>query len=74
VLVVLIESGYVSDFVFQDNETEYPKFLVGILEKSDRGLLKEACCRRIIKYFSNLDIDKQKIDSKLKDLDGRLEL
>tara|TARA_B110000285_G_C15048139_1_gene575486 strand:+ start:768 stop:959 length:192 start_codon:yes stop_codon:yes gene_type:complete len=54
VLVVLIDSGYIQDFVFQDNENEYPKFLVGILERSDRGLLKEACCRKVIKYFSKL--------------------
>jgi hypothetical protein len=50
VLVVLIESGYIQS-VLMANLQEYPKFLVGILDNSDRGLVKEACCRRIIKFF-----------------------
>lgn len=33
------------------NLSDYPQFLVGILQNSDRLLVKEACCRRIIKFF-----------------------
>ena len=54
VLVVLIDYEYVRDFVYDSNPYDYPKFLVGILEKSDRGLLRESCCRRLIKYFDKL--------------------
>lgn len=50
VLVVLIETGYIQQVMQMDLE-KYPKFLVGMLENSDRLLVKEACCRRIIKFF-----------------------
>lgn len=36
--------------------------MVGILEKSDREVLKVACCKRIIKYFNGLEWQEYESD------------
>ena len=33
------------------NKSDYPKFLILVLEKSDKNFVKESVCRMIIKYF-----------------------
>ena len=51
VLVVLIETGYIQQQLSIMNKSDYPKFLITILKESDRNYVKEACCRRVIKFF-----------------------
>ena len=51
VMIVLIESGYIWDKMRNNRPDEYPKLLITILQNSDRKVMKEACCRQIIKYF-----------------------
>ena len=51
VLVVLIETGYIQQQLSILNKSDYPKFLITIIKETDRNYVKEACCRRIIKFF-----------------------
>ena len=51
VLVELIETNYVQDILNVMNKSDYPKFLILLLEKSDKNYVKESVCRMIIKYF-----------------------
>ena len=55
VLVVLIETGYIQECLSVNNKSDYPKFLITILRETDKSFLKEACCRRIIKFFGKDD-------------------
>jgi hypothetical protein len=51
VLVVLIETGYCQQQLNMTRKDTYPKFLITVLNNSDRNYIKEACCRMIIKFF-----------------------
>lgn len=51
VLVVLIETGYCQQVLNRFDKPIYPKFLITVLNNSDRNYIKEACCRMIIKFF-----------------------
>ena len=41
-------------------KSNYPKFLEMILDKSDRNIVKEACCKMITQFFGK--IEEEKID------------
>ena len=51
VLQVLIETGYCQKVLNEVNKSDYPRFLITVLSKTDKNAIKEACCRMIIKYF-----------------------
>jgi len=51
VMVVLIETGYIQQVLNVMSKSDYPKFLITLLKETDRGTIKEACCRMIIKFF-----------------------
>ena len=51
VMMTLIEAGYIQQEFSFINPSEYTKFLKYILSSSERGSLKEAACRLIIKLF-----------------------
>ena len=51
VLIVLIETEYIQKKLNIISKSDYPKFLIEILVKSDRSILKECACRMIIKLF-----------------------
>ena len=62
IMVELIETGYVQDILNVMNKSDYPKFLILVLEKTDKNFVKESVCRMIIKYFGKLKA-KDVIDS-----------
>lgn len=51
VLAVLIESDYCRQQLNMNQKSQYPKFLITILNNSDNNYIKESCCRMIIKFF-----------------------
>lgn len=51
VMAVLIETGYCQQMLNMLSKSDYPKFLITLLQQSDRGLIKEACCRMVIRFF-----------------------
>ena len=51
-MIILIESGYIWNKLIKSKKAEdYPKLLITIFNHSDKKLIKQACCRQIIKYF-----------------------
>jgi len=50
-MVVFIDTGYIQQVLNQMSKSDYPKFLISLLKESDRAVIKEACCRMIIKFF-----------------------
>ena len=67
VLVVLIETGYIQAALSSEsNKSEYRKFLITILRETDRNFVKEACCRRIIKFFGKDEkVERDEPDGKI---------
>lgn len=56
VLVVLVESGLVQEMMDPFGDAHYPRFLICLVQESDRNYIKETALRMLIKHFGKKNI------------------